>query len=246
MMLMVAFMFSPNIIAQTITSVNSLLLSKKECEVWVKRTSISITGNNSKTYTLVEKDGKFSTYKFIFKKTDGRAKATFTVYIDGIQHREWVFEGTIPTGENIITLTNIEGKKVSLKVKNHSATNKIAGTCESYAATNSMLGFGDFSFASNETYTEKITDTFEARLNIPCNSKGTIEITRLAGTSSAEIVVSQGNAVIKTQNISSTEPLKRFIINNVDDNTNSGVLKLTIRNIQTGQFIRAKIGAWFN
>lgn len=243
--MMLTTAFCTSIMAQTITSVNSAILPKRECEVFFKITSISITGNNSKTYMLVGRGYKFSTYKFTFKKTDGNAKATFTVFIDGIQNREWEFEGTIPTGEKTITLNNILGKEVTLKVKNHSATNKIEGSCYSYVNTNSMLFGGGNTLISNETHIKNITDDYDVTLQVPCNAKGTIEITRLDGTSGAEIVVTQGSTVIRTVTMSSTDPLKRIILNNLANNNNN-FLKLTIRNIETNKFIKAKIGAWFN
>lgn len=68
-------------------------------------------------------------------------------------------------------------------------------------------------------------------------------MTRLGGTSSAEIVVTRNNTIIKVEQMTSNETSKRINLNNI---TGEGSLKLEIRNIQTNQFIRARIGAWFN
>ena len=242
--LFITAVFCSTAVAQiTSATLSGAILPKKECDVNLTKRDISITGNNSKNYTLIAKNStfyEFSNYSFTFKKTDGRAKATFTIFIDGIQHSEWVFEGSIGSGEKTIQLNNMNGKTVTLRVKNHSATNKIEAYYQGTIKTNSMF-IGPKK--SNETITERINQNFEHRLNMPCNGKGTIEITRLGGTSSAEIVVTRDNTVVKVEQMTSNQTSKLINLNNL---TGNGTLKLEIRNIQTNQFIRARIGAWFN
>jgi hypothetical protein len=244
MILMVASMFSTNIIAQqaTLSNPTGAILPRVECEVDLRKEYIKIIGNNEKSFTLVKKDGKFSNYKFIVKKTDGKAKATFRVFINGIEDKgkDWTFEGSIPNGENTITLNNVLGKEVVLKVKNHSATNKISAICTPYVTSNSLVPY----YKSDESFVGKITSTYEKYFNSPCNTKGTVEITRLGGTSSAEIVIEKGGTVIETRVIAANENVKRIILNNLGND--SSQLKLTIRNIETNKFIRTRIGLWSN
>lgn len=243
--ILIATVFSSNVIAQiTGATLNGAILPKKECEILYRKGSVSITGNNNKDYWITSKKDRFTDYSFTFNRTGGNAKTTVSVYIDGIKHDEWVFDRGISFGTKTISITDVLGKDVLLKVKNHSATDKIVGNWEVKTKTNSMLyTFNLGHLTSNETITERITQNFETSLIIPCNNKGTIEVTRLNGTSSAEIVVTRNNTVIKVEQISSNETSKRINLNNI---TGNGNLKLEIRNIQTNQFIRARIGAWFN
>jgi hypothetical protein len=96
---------------------------------------------------------------------------------------------------------------------------------------------------SNETTTKKITNDYVVTLKKPCNGKGTVEITRLKGKSSAEIVITKGNTntVLKSVTMAAGETSKRINLKNLNDYS-----KLTIKNIQTNKFIRVRIGAWFN
>lgn len=234
--------FITNAFSQFTAGTPHAVLPKKVCEIpYGTVHAISLTGNKDRDYKLISKSETSSAdYKFVIKKTGGKAKATFTIFIDGIQNRQWYFEGDIEIGEKIVNLNNIAGKEVTLLVKNHSATNTINAICRIYKKTNSMLGL-----SSDETMTRKIEQDFSTRLFMPCNGKGTIEITRLGGTSSAEIEVKLGNTVLETHTMNANQGSKKFNLTGI--NTNSlNQLTLTVRNIQTGQFLRARIGAWFN
>uniref|UniRef100_UPI00404A3211 hypothetical protein n=1 Tax=Gelidibacter sp. TaxID=2018083 RepID=UPI00404A3211 len=257
--LLVATVVCSNVTAQTITGVSQaqgLNLPKRDCEVAVRKQDFSITGNNKKDYTLVRSDVSISSYKIIVKKTDGKAKTSFNIIIDGVINPayDWTFENGKVGGERTIELNNMAGRLVVLRVKNHSATNKIEGNFQVFTDSKNMLFNTNNVFDvldDDETIIERITQSYERYLRIPCNGKGTIEITRLGGVSSAEIVVFQGGnsygngaTVLKTVTMSANETTKRINLNNI--NPNSGTLRFEIRNIQTNKFIRAKIGAWFN
>jgi len=226
----------------------SQVLPKVECPVRFRRVETEITGNNTKSYTLVKKTDKFTDHTFTFKKTGGRAKTTYTVFVNGIQNREWTFEGSIETGERTISFNNLIGKEVIVKLKNHSATNKIEGYVIVDVKSNSMLYNYYNPFTSNKTLTQKITEDRTISLLTPCNGKGTINVSRLGGTSSAEIVVTQGGGstpkVLYVHPMAAGSSSIKFNIKNI--NPDEGQLKLTIKNIETGKFIRVKIGAWFN
>ncbi|MBU2926982.1 hypothetical protein [Winogradskyella psychrotolerans] len=236
--LMLASMFCYTMSAQIIKGKVSAILPVKICEVANATHDISITGNKTKTYSILKKGNLFSTYKLVVHKTNGKANATFTILIDGIQSQKWQFDNKVSTGRKEITLDNIKGKEVVLKVKNHSFSDRIVGKYNGLYDSNSML----HGKLSDETITEKITSSFDTDLRTPCNGKGTIEINRLRGDSSAEIVITQGYTVLKTEIIAANETSKRINLNNISGDE----LVLTIRNIETNKFIRAKIGAWFN
>lgn len=243
--MVVATMFSTNLIAQQMTLSNpttpdAVVRPRVECEALLERgPRIYIVGNNTKYYTLVKSDGKFSNYKFVFRKSSGKAKATFTIVIDNVETQNFTFDNS-PTGQFIVNLPYETGKEVKLKVKNLSATNSFSGDYNIHVNSNSML----FNMLSNETHTESFSAPKNFGLNIPCNGKGSIEINRLSGVSSAEVVLRQGSTILKTVQIASNENTKRFNFNNA--NPNGEFLVLEIRNIQTNKFIRASIGAWFN
>ncbi|SHG70276.1 hypothetical protein [Winogradskyella jejuensis] len=245
--LLIGFLLSTTLMAQVQisgSSLNGIAKPKVECSVNAGYEKFKIFGNKSKNYTLVTKSKKIQDYTFTFVKTSGKAKATFTIFINGVKQDSWVFEGKIARGEKNIELNDVAGKEVTLIIKNNSATNKIEGNYRGTFESNSMLYDYYNPKKSDATIVRRITNTLEQQLIKPCNRKGTIEVVRVSGNSSAEIVVVHGTNVIKVVDMAANQGSRRINLTNLPNNNNQ--LKLQIRNIETNKFLKARIGAWFN
>ncbi len=229
------------------SSINGAILPRVECNVYNIdfNKNIIITGNKSRTYILASRrNNDFSDVTFLFKKESGKAKTTFSLYVNNELKEQWTFFGKEKESEKTVKLSDIDRKEVKLVVKNHSATNKIKASVISQVPTNNMLFNRNRPRKSDSPMTMKITEsTGNLGLRVPCNGKGTLEITRIGGNSSAEIIVRRGNTIIRTVQMNANETSKRINLNNLS-NINS--LAFEIRNIEDDKFLRARIGAWFN
>ena len=220
---------------------------KIECEhIWDWHDK-RIVGNNTKDFAMW--NGGESTYSSMtlnVEKTGGRAKTTFTLLVDGEVDESWTWENGPGSGySKTINLGNLTGKRIVLRVKNHSATNKIEFRTRKTGMSNSMF----FNKGSNETITRTIESRdgeSRSRLTPPnCTSKGSIEVRRLNGTSSAELVVYRNGNVFKTESFPSNKSHTIITLDNIGSRRTSS-LKFVIRNIETQKFLKFRIGAWYN
>jgi hypothetical protein len=231
--------FIPEVKAQTTATAMRV---KRECKLDWERAKISnvLNGNGSKEHPVLASNlGKYEKYEFIIKKINGKARGTISIYVDGIKVHDVEFIGSTATAEQTYVLDNMTGRKAIIKVKNHSALDKFIYEIRTSTISNTLLG--------------DIVSTIEKRfegdgayvsLDRSCNGKGSIELTRMNGTSGAEIVIqTTSGTVLKTETMTANQTSKTIIIDNLSRTEGH---RLVIRNISTGQFIKLRIKAWHN
>lgn len=213
-----------------------------------KKTCISSTMKKAGTVLPIapanihSKEIYYNSAVLILKKTGGTAKATATIYVNGIQTAKVEFANGRQTPTENVRLNNVFGKKVRVHIKNRSVAKKFKYKTELQVQSNSIMPL-------HKTYTHTLREQSEKRItfNKPCTGKGTIEVRRKIGKAPAQLRLFAGNNVVYETILEPNQSIKKIMIDSyLNRLTKHTQLGLSIRNIDIHKKIKFSVDAWIN